>query len=140
ERPPAGTVATTVFVAVSMTDRSLLTAWSPSLVMYANGAALAPAAPVNTATPANHSAIRTLRICALPSLSNRSIDPLNTGSAEAELERIVPGDQRSRTDELAEGDGTGPHRYRGHHQVRRRVDHRHGVIVGVRDVHARAVP
>ena len=52
--PTAGTVATTVFVAMSRTDTSLLRSFG----MYANGAALAPAVPVRTTTPASHSAGR----------------------------------------------------------------------------------
>ena len=48
---PTAAVVTTVFVAVSIIYRSLLQV----SVMYANGAALAPAAPASTTTPTRHS-------------------------------------------------------------------------------------
>ena len=55
---PTGTVVTTVFVDVSTMDRAL----SDSSVMYASGAALAPAAPASTTTPAKHSVTFSLLI------------------------------------------------------------------------------
>src|SRR5207302_908624 len=51
---PTATVAPTVFVETSRTDTSL----PISLLMYANGAAPAPAAPAKTTAPASHSAGR----------------------------------------------------------------------------------
>ena len=60
--PTADTVATTVCVATSMTETSLLAPFE----MNASVDALAPAVPARTATPANHSASRTLPICVPP--------------------------------------------------------------------------
>src|SRR5438105_716613 len=60
---PTGTVATTLFVAMSRTDTSLL----KEFATYANGAALVPAAPANTTSPASHNAGRNPLIDRLPS-------------------------------------------------------------------------
>src|SRR5205807_91902 len=53
---PAGSVVTTVFIAVSMTVTSLVY-W---LLVYANGDALALTAPAKTIVPSSHSVSRLL--------------------------------------------------------------------------------